>query len=199
MIGRVDKSAAVARADGVGMVLANVGPGSEVADFHSVPTVHVDAAAGHRLRHWIARHDRGTVRLVPLGARPHRTARRAVVERGRPRRPGAQARRGRHRHRRPGCGAARGTSAWDLASGTSAATAEVSGAAALLVARHPDWSPAVVRSVLATSARHLPGQAVVRAGAGRLVADPAVRPGLAYDVRPGDYRAWLDRRTWVGT
>ncbi len=184
VIGRVDKSAAVALADGVGMVLANRGPGFEVADFHSVPTVHVDAAAGRDLR----RYD-GRVRLVPLGAErtPPRVARWSSA--GDPAGPTLK----------PDLvatgsgvlGALPGGSAWDLASGTSVAAAITSGAAALLVARHPDWSAATVRSALVTTARSLAGTPVLRAGAGRLVADPAIRPGLAYEIDPGDYRAWL--------
>ena len=39
---RVDKSLAVQEAGGVGMILANTSPNSLNADFHSVPTVHVD-------------------------------------------------------------------------------------------------------------------------------------------------------------
>ena len=35
-IGRIDKSEAVARADGVGMVLVNVAAGNVAPDFHSV-------------------------------------------------------------------------------------------------------------------------------------------------------------------
>ncbi|MFC8682261.1 S8 family serine peptidase [Microbacterium ureisolvens] len=40
---RVEKSQAVAEAGGIGMVLVNVTPGSLDNDFHSVPTVHIDA------------------------------------------------------------------------------------------------------------------------------------------------------------
>ena len=183
-IGRVDKSAAVAQADGVGMVLANRGPGSEVADFHSVPTVHVDARAGRKLHGYD-----GRVRLVPLGA--ERTQPRVAhwSSAGDPAGPVLK----------PDLvatgsgvlGAVPGESAWDLASGTSVAASVTSGAAALLIARHPDWSAATVRSALVTTARRLAGTSALRAGAGRLVADPALRPGLAYEVGVGDYRAWL--------
>ena len=184
VIGRVDKSAAVAQADGAGMVLANRGPGSEVADFHSVPTVHVDAAAGRALR----RYD-GRVRLVPLGAErtpPH------VARWSSPGDPAGPVLKPDVVATGSGVlGAVPGESSWDLAAGTSVAAAVTSGAAALLVARHPDWSAATVRSALTTTARTVPGDGALRAGAGRVLADPALRPGLAYDVAPGDYRAWL--------
>ncbi|HMM82785.1 MAG TPA: S8 family serine peptidase [Terrimesophilobacter sp.] len=42
-IARVDKSAEVARAGGIGMILINVVPGSTDLDNHSVPTIHLDA------------------------------------------------------------------------------------------------------------------------------------------------------------
>ena len=41
VVARVDKSAEVKRAGGVGMVLVNLTPGSLDADLHSVPTVHM--------------------------------------------------------------------------------------------------------------------------------------------------------------
>jgi hypothetical protein len=52
IIARVDKSLAVAEAGGVGMILANVSPdvSSLNADFHSVPTVHVNVVNGASLR-----------------------------------------------------------------------------------------------------------------------------------------------------
>ena len=83
-------------------------------------------------------------------------------------------------------------SRWDFASGTSAATAWTSGLAARLLAR-THWSADRIRSALVTSAGAVPGSStVLRSGAGRPRPDRAERPGLAYLVRPGDYRAWLD-------
>jgi minor extracellular serine protease Vpr len=191
-IGRVDKSAAVAQADGVGMVLVNVGPGNLAADFHSLPTVHVDRTAGRILKHWLADHPEGRATLKPLG-RAHITPRVArwsssgdpdgvVVK------PDLVA---------PGTGvlgavppAERGLQ-WDLVSGTSAATALTSGTAARLVARHPDWSSSAVRSALVTTAHRLPGASALRAGAGRVAPHDSLRPGLVYAVSAADYRAWL--------
>ena len=73
---------------------------------------------------------------------------------------------------------------WRTSSGTSMATPHVSGAAALLLQRHPEWTPADVKAALTTTARSLTsrGGAVVptRAGAGLVdvaAADaPLVRP-----------------------
>ena len=80
-------------------------------------------------------------------------------------------------------------SRWALASGTSAATAWTSGAAAVLLARH-DWSAAAVRSALADERRPGPG-GVLRSGAGALGSGRHSRTTLAYTVDPGDYRSWL--------
>src|SRR5690606_18312707 len=94
----------------------------------------------------------------------------------------------------PGLGRLTATTAtqgrWDLLSGTSAAAAEVSGAAASLRARHPGWSAARVRSALATSSRALP--AGVSATAGGLDATAAQSPGLVLDVAPGAWRRWAE-------
>jgi hypothetical protein len=51
VIARVDKSLAVFQAGGVGMILANVSPNNSLnADYHYVPTVHVDNNIGNSLR-----------------------------------------------------------------------------------------------------------------------------------------------------
>ena len=87
---------------------------------------------------------------------------------------------------------ARRTSAgqrWSLASGTSAATAWTSGAAAVLLARH-DWPAAAVRSALVGTAAPVPGS-VLRSGAGSPVLGRALRTRLVHDVPAGAYRAWL--------
>jgi hypothetical protein len=191
-IGRIDKSEAVALADGAGMVLVNLAPGGVQADFHRVPTVHVDRVAGRELRRWAAAHPDGRVRLEPRG--PERTAPRvAAWSSG-----GASGGVGVKPDLVAIGSGVLGTVppdddgvAWDLASGTSAAAAVTSGAAALLVSRHPDWSQAAVRSALATTARELPGTPVLRGGAGRVLPEAAERPGLVYDVASGDYRRWL--------
>jgi subtilisin family serine protease len=194
-VGRVDKSVAVERADGVGMVLVNTGPGTRNADLHSVPTVHLDQRSGQVLRQWAERHPTRRVQLRSLGASrgPSRVV--AWSQSGDPAAPvlkpdlvapatgqlGAVPLRVR-------------SSRWDLASGTSVASARVAGAAALLVSRHPDWSAATVRSALATTATEARGTSVLRYGAGRARPDAALRPGLAYDVDPADYRRWLAGR-----
>uniref|UniRef100_A0A0D9W1X7 Uncharacterized protein n=1 Tax=Leersia perrieri TaxID=77586 RepID=A0A0D9W1X7_9ORYZ len=89
-------------------------------------------------------------------------------------------------------------------SGTSMACPHVSGVAALLKALHPDWSPAIIKSAIVTTASNEKyGLPILADGLPQKIADPfdygggfidpirAVDPGLAYDlsnnVNPKDY------------
>ena len=80
--------------------------------------------------------------------------------------------------------------------GTSMSTPHVSGIAALIKQKHPDWSPATIKSSLMTTAR----RNVVKEdgatladpfdfGAGHIVPNKAIDPGLAYDAGLLDYAA----------
>ncbi len=77
-LGRVEKSAAVQRAGGVGMVLVDTRRGTPVHDLHSVPTVHLDEVAGQRLARWTARHPQRRDHAAPHpdGRTPRRAWRR---------------------------------------------------------------------------------------------------------------------------
>lgn len=188
-IGRVDKSEAVALADGVAMVLVNDRPGGVIDDFHSVPTVQLTQGDGQRLTRWVRRHDRTVVRLA--GVAPERAAARAAGW--------SASGDSRSTLLKPDIvavgegvlGAVPGS--WALFSGTSAATARASGLAALLRSEH-DWSAPVVRSVLTTTARPLAGAPTLKQGAGQV--GSLRRAGLALDVRSGDYRRALDGTSW---
>jgi subtilisin family serine protease len=82
-------------------------------------------------------------------------------------------------------------------SGTSQATPEVTGVAALLKQGHPDWSPAALKSALTTSAY----QQVVNSdgsptnpfdrGAGHIDPNRAFDPGLVYTNELRDHAAYL--------
>jgi len=82
-------------------------------------------------------------------------------------------------------------------SGTSMSTPHVAGVAALLMQAHPDWSPSAVKSAFMTTAR----QSVTASngedpaipfdyGAGHIVPNDAVDPGLVYDVSADEYDAF---------
>ncbi|KRF35176.1 S8 family serine peptidase [Nocardioides sp. Soil805] len=192
-IGRIDKSDAVARADGVAMVLGNVRPGPVVDDFHAVPTVQLAAPDAARLLRWIRTHDRTTVRMSGVAPSPAAGRTAAWSPSGDPRASAVK----------PDVvavgdgvlGAVPGDRGWALFSGTSAATARVSGAAALLRSRH-DWPAPVVRSVLATTAAPLGSDPVLRQGAGRAGAD-VTGARLALPVATSGYREALDTGSWA--
>ncbi len=91
------------------------------------------------------------------------------------------------------------------ASGTSMAAPHVAGAAALLRALHPEWSPAEVKSALVTTAAPVAAE-VMAAGAGRIDAFRAattttrVMPAqLAFGIIDGRAPAWSDTRKIVVT
>jgi len=81
--------------------------------------------------------------------------------------------------------------------GTSMSTPHVAGVGALLLQAHPDWSPSAIKSALMTTAH----QALTSSdgettavpfdyGAGHIVPNDAVDPGLVYDVTAGQYDAF---------
>ena len=195
-IGRVDKSATVALADGVGMVLANANGTDVHADFQRVPTLHVSAAAARTLRARLSSHavTVATLRPGPAVGGPASVARWSAS--GDPRgelikpdltAPGVDV----LGALPPGVAGAH----WTLFSGTSVATAQVSGEAAAVIARRPGWQPARVRSALMTTTRTtVRDTSSLEQGAGRLRTDAAQRPGLVYDLDPRDYRRYLAGR-----
>jgi len=82
-------------------------------------------------------------------------------------------------------------------SGTSMSTPHVAGVAALLLQANPSWSPSAVKSALMTTAH----QSVTLAdgetaaipfdfGAGHIVPNDAVEPGLVYDVTDDEFDAF---------
>ncbi len=83
-------------------------------------------------------------------------------------------------------------------SGTSMASPHIAGMAALLKQQHPDWTPAMIKSALMTTA----GQDVTKAssavpagifdfGSGHAQPVLAATPGLVYDTTANDYFAFL--------
>ena len=82
-------------------------------------------------------------------------------------------------------------------SGTSMSTPHVAGVAALLMQAHPEWGPSAVKSALMTSARQdlvqSDGESVANPfdyGAGHIVPNDALHPGLVYDVSDDEFDAF---------
>ncbi|XP_010942946.1 subtilisin-like protease 4 [Elaeis guineensis] len=95
------------------------------------------------------------------------------------------------------------TTMFNIMSGTSMATPHLSGVAALLKNRHPDWSPAAIKSAIMTTAtltandgRRIPDQNLNTAdffalGSGHVNPTRADNPGLVYDISSSYYIAYL--------
>ncbi len=200
---RVDKSAAVARAGGVGMVLANVERESRDADLHSVPTVHLDAAAAADLKAAVrtlrTRNRPAAASLDPDGSGPARAPQMAEFSTrgtgsardGEVLKPDLSA---------PGVGVLAAVAPpsgsgrlWDLRSGTSTSSAHVAGLAAFVKAVRPRWSPARIKSAMMTTAYDA-GAGPLTEGAGHVDPRRFLDPGLVYDASADDWHPLLSGR-----
>jgi subtilisin family serine protease len=199
---RVDKSLAVLNAVGVGMVLANTSPAQSLnADFHSVPTVHVDSVSGTAIKTYAAKKKNPTATLVggilDTVAAPDVAAfssRGPSLASGDMLKPDIMA---------PGVDVLAATSPvlvdrdFDVLSGTSMSSPHIAGVGALMKQIHPDWSPAAIKSALMTTATQLrtDGSPIAGGpfayGAGEVVPNSAISPGLVYDAGFNDWLAFL--------
>jgi subtilisin family serine protease len=197
---RVHKSLAVAEAGGVGMVLVNTSTNTLNADFHSVPTVHLQVAEGSMAKAYAAVAG-GTGALskatLDLNAPAPFTASFSsrgptLAASGNLLKPDVMA---------PGQDILAGVSPpgnsgreFDLLSGTSMSSPHIAGIAALLKEAHPRWSPMAIKSALMTSASDVldgPNTApavIFSQGAGHVQPNSAADPGLVFD---SDIEDWL--------
>jgi hypothetical protein len=210
---RVDKSAAVAEAGGVGMILVDNGAGL-VAEVHSVPTVHVTAADGAAIKAYAVglagTSDMGTFRI---GSTPNAPVMANFSSRGPNQgdsnvlKPDVTA---------PGVDVIAAVSSaltvaqrnavaagtlvpppdWASYQGTSMASPHVAGVALLLKQAHPTWSPAAIKSALMTTAYSTLNDGLAGAangllpwaqGAGHIDPNEATDPGLVYDAGKADF------------
>nr|MBA2694434.1 S8 family peptidase [Actinomycetota bacterium] len=205
-VARVDKSAAVDQAGGVGMILANTDPAQSLnADFHSVPTIHVDAAAGEAIHAYeadnadaeatieaqltdpvVAPEMAGFSSYGPAAAgdgdllKPDITA------------PGVDVIAAYHEDPETG------EPTFNSLSGTSMSSPHIAGLGALLIQKYPDWSPMAVKSAMQTTARQTnsAGEPIERTGSdatpldygsGEVVPAPSYNPGLVNDSGLADW------------
>ncbi|HUQ79015.1 MAG TPA: S8 family serine peptidase [Patescibacteria group bacterium] len=200
---RVDKSLAVKDAGGVGMILVNTSPNSMNADFHFVPTVHLQST------------DRAAVKAYAATAGATATINASTIVLNAPAPFTAS-----FSSRGPllaGGGdllkpdiiapgqdilaavAPPGNHGLDfsLLSGTSMSAPHITGIAALLKDLHPTWSPMAIKSALMTSAGDVldgPNTSplvIFRQGAGHVAPNSAADPGLVYDSGFLDWLAFL--------
>ena len=218
---RVQKGQVVKQAGGLGMILANTAANGEelVADSHLLPAVAVGAAEGASIKRYAKTNARASATLTfggtRLGIRPSPVVA-AFSSRG-PNfltmevlKPDLVA---------PGVNILAAWSsaispsslpvdrrrvAFNILSGTSMSCPHVAGVAALVKARHPDWSPAAVKSALMTTAyvqdntgRPMKDAATGGAsgpyahGSGHIDPARALDPGLVYDLGRDEYLAFL--------
>jgi subtilisin family serine protease len=201
---RTDKSIAVRDAGGVGMVLYNPTLNSVNADYHVLPTVHVDVNEGAAIKAYMSSTrtpeaalsavDRSVARAPELAA--FSSAGPAVAGGGDLLKPDITA---------PGVDIVAAVSPaghhgnlFDGVSGTSMSSPHIAGIAALLRSTHPSWTPSIVQSALMTTAgqRDNTGGPIQRNGvdatpldfgAGHVQPGRAFDPGLAYASGPVDW------------
>ena len=213
---RVNKSLAVQEAGGVGMIMVNTSPNSINADFHFVPTVHLNGcvtnptpppattcAERDALKAYAATPgatatiNQSTITFsdpAPLTAsfssRGPLTAGGGDVLKPDIIAPGQDI---------LAAVAPPGNHGleFSLYSGTSMSAPHVTGLAALLKQAHPDWSPMAIKSALMTSAGDvLDGPntnplVIFRQGAGHVRPNNATNPGLVFDSNANDWLAFL--------
>lgn len=201
---RIDKGFEVQRAGGVGLVLANVSPNSINGDFHPVPAVHVTNTDGDAIKTYITGQGAAaTARIVPLNAAELAAAPQvpeitdfssrgpSTTTGGDILKPDIAA---------PGNDVVAATSPpfahgrlWDFMSGTSMASPHIAGIGALIMAAHPSWTPAEVKSAIMTSARDTVSSAndPFAQGAGFVAPNGAADPGLVYPTTPTEWRQYM--------
>jgi subtilisin family serine protease len=202
---RVDKSNAVKVAGGVGMIEWNPTANSLNADYMFVPSIHVDTATGTAIKAYIAGTANPTASIsADAKAKVEAPAVASFSSQGPSPfnggsllKPDVMA---------PGNDVVAAVSPanhagnlYDSESGTSMATPHISGVAALIISKHPDWSPMAVKSAIMTTATTVDnmgkpiqgadGNATpLEMGSGEVNPAAAFEPGLVYD---SDLLDWL--------
>jgi subtilisin family serine protease len=202
---RVEKSQAVQAAGGVGVVLANTTAAQSLnGDDHFLPTVHLDSTAGAAVRAY-AQTAGATASLSTVDTSKAEAPAMAGFSSYGPAlagggdllKPDITA---------PGVDVIASVAPTDANygndfatySGTSMSAPHITGLAALLIGKHPDWSPMAVKSALMTTASQVDnkgkpiqwpfGDATpLNFGAGHVTPAPAFDPGLVYDSTPTDW------------
>ncbi len=207
IIARVNKSLAVKQAGGLGVILVNTSVNSLNADFHYVPTVHLQVT------------DRAAVKAYAATAGATATISQATLTFTAPAPFTAS-----FSSRGPLLGGngdllkpdliapgqdvlaaiappANNGRLFDLLSGTSMSSPHVAGLAAAIKGIRPDWSPMAIKSALMTTgydvldggtpAPNTSPVLIFRQGAGHVKPNSATNPGLVFDAGIEDWLGFL--------
>jgi subtilisin family serine protease len=215
VIGRVEKSLAVQQAGGVGMVLyEETDEGNLFSDDHWVPSVHLDNTPGLRIKSYIDNARRPVARILQWRTGTWKPAPSMTIFSSRGpdpvaediikpdvTAPGMQILAGNSPFPDPGSPPGELFGAF---AGTSMASPHVAGVYALLKQQHPDWTSAMARSALMTSAHQDVRDNDRRSratpfamGAGHIrpgevdERGSAFQPGLVYNAAFNDYLGFL--------
>lgn len=211
---RVDKSYRVSLGGAVGMVLYNASLLGLATDNHFIPSVHLEVDAGNALKTFVAAHPNVSAAMTAGSAAPAQgdvmapfssrggTALSLGIAKPDVTAPGVQILAGTTPAPATMLGGFPGQ-LFQAIQGTSMSSPHVAGAAALLLALHPNWTPGQVKSALMTTAT-----AVVFKEDGATLADPfdmgsgridlskAGDPGLLFDESGGNFLA-LQSSLWT--
>jgi hypothetical protein len=200
---RTEKSMVVRDAGGVGMILVNVSASSLNADLHYVPTVHLQNTDRAAIRAYAV--TPGATAALSQGQKvagapapdvaSFSSRGPALAGAGNLLKPDIMA---------PGVDILAGVSPagyggrmFDFLSGTSMSSPHIAGIGALMKDAHPDWTPAMIKSALMTTAttRRNNGTPIggnlFGYGAGQVVPNSAINPGLVYNAGWNDWLAFL--------
>lgn len=203
---RVAKSAAVKQAGGVAMVLANPSSNSLDADFHAVPSVHVNEVAGATVTAYAATAGAtasfelgdttgGSPTVVPqiagFSSRGPALASNSDVIKPDIAAPGASV----LAAVAPPSGGGRD---FDLYSGTSMSSPHIAGLAAFMLGRNPLWTPMTVKSAMMTTSYDLKkadgsaDQNPFAQGAGHVDPTKFFDPGLAVTSGEAEWLSFME-------
>lgn len=223
----VNKSANAKNAGAAGVIIANVAGGADtiLSQPHSLSTVHITRADGDKVRAYVAATPDATASLGNLHGVVDPTVAAPIMNASSSRGPNvanpnimkpdltapgtdilAAVSADVPREERDAIAAGAEAKVKDFAfyTGTSMASPHVAGVAALLKQRHPDWTPAMIKSALMTTAydtfsdgltTRLSWDSSARAtgnlpwgqGAGHIAPSSAADPGLVYNATEIDY------------
>ncbi|MGD8168854.1 S8 family serine peptidase [Herbiconiux sp. P16] len=212
VIDRTLKSAEVARAGGIGMLLVNPTQSSLDLDAHAVPTVHLNADAYEAVTAYAetpgatVTFENGNTTGTPSAPSPQVAGFSSrgpiLADGGDMLKPDITAPGVAILAAGPNAEGEAGT--WEFMSGTSMASPHIAGLAALYLGVHPDAAPAEIKSAMMTTAYDTldasgaPAEDPFAQGAGHVDPTRFFEPGLLYLNDVDDWMAYTDALGYTG-